>query len=141
MMVVLDTNVVSEMMKPAGSAAVLGWVDAIPRARLFTTAITQAEILHGIAILPAGRRRDRLGLAATDMFREDFAARILPFDAEAAGHFADIVATRRRVGRPVAAFDGQIAAIARARGARIATRNTGDFDGCGVETVDPWAPA
>ena len=107
-------------------------------ADLFTTTITIAETLCGIEILPKGKRRDQLLCEAEGMFGEDFSGRILTFDESAARMFALIATERRRRGQPIATFDAQIAAIARANGATLATRNTDDFEGCGVKIVNPW---
>jgi predicted nucleic acid-binding protein len=139
-MIILDTNVLSEVMKPAPAAEVLAWMAAQPAASLCTTSITQAEILHGLMLLPAGRRRRALEAAATSMFAEDFEDRVLGFGTDAALPYARIASERRRAGRPISHFDAQIAAIARSTGAAIATRNLRDFDGCGVRLVDPWKP-
>ncbi len=138
-MIVLDTNVLSELMRPVPDPAVAGWVASRPASELATTTVTQAEILHGIARLPSGRRRDALQRAAAAMFEEEFGDRVLPFDASAAPHYAALRASRERGGRPMSAFDAQIAAIARAHRATIATRDLGRFEGCGVPVVDPWA--
>lgn len=138
-MIILDTNVLSEVMKPTPSPRVLRWVGQYPALRLFTTAITQAEILYGLELLPKGKRRSALQSAAEAMFAEEFAGRILPFDRDAALVFPEIACARRTVGRPLTEFDTQIAAIARARGAAVATRNTDDFDGCGIAVLNPWA--
>jgi len=137
-MIVLDTNVISELMRRTPTAAVVRWVDARPIGRLYTTAITQAEIFHGILLLPRGKRRDAIGVAATQMFEADFVGRVLPFAGDAARAYADIAASRRRSGRPISAFDAQIAAIARSTGAQLATRNVDDFADCGIDVVDPW---
>ena len=137
-MIVLDTNVVSELMKSAPEPAVMAWIDAIPGATLFLSAVTQAEILYGVALVPEGKRREGLALAARTAFETYFRGRILPFDSEAAEAFAELAAGRRRAGRPISQADAQIAAIARSRGAVLATRNVPDFEGCGVEIVDPW---
>ena len=137
-MILLDTNVLSELMRPRPSAAVVGWVAAQPAASLHTTSITQAEILHGLMLLPAGRRRRALEEAARAMFAEDFEDRILGFGSDAALPYAQIASDRRRAGRPISHFDAQIAAVARSTGAIVATRNTEDFDGCGVTVVNPW---
>jgi predicted nucleic acid-binding protein len=137
-MIVLDTNVLSELMKPAPAARVVEWMAVQGATTLFTTSITQAEILHGLMILPRGKRRSALEAAATSMFAEDFRGRILGFGADAAPGYAQIAADRRRAGRPISHFDAQIAAIARLAGAALATRNQADFEGCGVRLVDPW---
>ncbi len=137
-MIILDTNVLSEVMKPAPAAEVRAWLAAQPAASVYTTSITQAEILHGLMLLPPGRRRRALEDAATSMFAEDFGGRILGFGTEAAPPYALIASRRRRAGRPISHFDAQIAAIAFSSGAAIATRNVADFEGCGVALVDPW---
>jgi toxin FitB len=138
-MIVLDTNVLSELMRSQPAAAVFAWVAAQPRATLYTTSINKAEILYGIAVLPEGRRRAALAAAAEAMFAEDLAGRVLPFDGDAAVHYAEIVAMRRRQGRPIEALDAQIAATALAAGAGIATRDVAGFEGCGVTgLINPW---
>ena len=137
-MTVLDTNVISELMKRAPAGQVVGWIATQPATSLFTTSVTQAEILHGIMRLPAGRKRSALEAAAEAMFTEDFGGRILPFGSDAAHAYARIATDRRRLGRPVSHFDAQIAGIARSNGAAIATRNVRDYDGCGVRVIDPW---
>jgi predicted nucleic acid-binding protein len=136
--IVLDTNVISELMRPEPHPAVFAWVAARPRATLLTTSVNQAEVLYGIAALPAGRRRDGLAAAAEAVFAEEFAGRVLGFGPEAAPHYARIVAGRRAAGRPIEAFDALIAATALAAGAGVATRDTGGFAGCGLTLVDPW---
>jgi predicted nucleic acid-binding protein len=137
-MIVLDTNVLSELMKAAPADSVARWVAAQPAAGLCTTSITQAEVLHGIMLLPPGKRRTAVEGAAMAMFEEEFGGRILPFDSAAAPSYARIAAQRRRAGRPISHFDAQIAAIAVAAGAALATRNVTDFDGCGVKVINPW---
>ena len=140
-MIVLDTNVISELMRPEPSQRVVRWVGSQPLASLFTTSISEAEILLGVALLPAGKRRKVLQSTVAEMFAEDFADRVLPFDSSAANIFASIVSSRQRVGRPISHADAQIAAIARCHGASVATRNVVDFDGCDVELIDPFASA
>ena len=137
-MIVLDTNVLSELMRSEPAEAVFAWVSAQPRATLCTTSVNKAEILYGIAVLPEGRRRLALAAAAAAMFADDFEGRVLSFDEAAAVHYAEIVAARRREGRSIEAFDAQIAATARVAGAGLATRDTGDFAGCGLTLVNPW---
>lgn len=137
-MIVLDTNVLSELMWPKPSARVAAWVDEQPPSDLFTTAITQAEIFYGIELLAKGKRRDALLEAAEAMFTEDFAGRVLAFESDAAHHFARIAAHRRAIGRPISHADAQIAAIARAHGATLATGNGPDFADCTVTVIDPW---
>ena len=138
-MIVLDTNVLSELMRPEPVELVLAWVSAQPRSSLYATRISQAEILCGIAGLPEGRRRSALAEAARAIFTEDLAGRILGFNETAAGHYAELVVTRRRAGRPIAGFDALIAATALAAGAGVATRDIGGFQGCGLHSlIDPW---
>ena len=138
-MIVLDTNVLSEALKPAPARTVLGWLAAQAPAAVFTTTITVAEILYGIEVLPVGKRRVRLLSAVEKMFAEQFDERILPFDEEAARQFAGIAASRAAAGRPISQFDAMIAGIARSHRAAVATRNTSDFDRCGIRLIDPWA--
>ena len=140
-MLVVDTNVISEIMQLQPSPRVLEWWAQQPPAELFTSAVTVAEILCGIELLPKGKRRERLLAEAEAMFAQDFAERILSFDESAAREFAEIAAGRRALGRPIAEFDAQIAAIASAHRATLATRNLADFDGCGVRLVNPWRDA
>ncbi|MGA7260422.1 MAG: PIN domain-containing protein [Stellaceae bacterium] len=137
-MIVLDTNVISELMRAKPHPAVLAWVAAQPRATLYTTSINQTEILYGIAMLPAGRRRNALAAAAEAMFAEDLAGRVLPYDRAAAARYAEIVVARRRVGNPIEAFDALIAATALTAGTSLATCDLGGFDGCGLMLIDPW---
>ncbi|MBB2156603.1 type II toxin-antitoxin system VapC family toxin [Gluconacetobacter diazotrophicus] len=137
-MIVLDTNVLSELMRAEPDPAVMAWMSRQPVPALFTTTVTQAEILYGLALLPEGRRRDTLLAAAHAMFEDIFPGRILPFDAEAARAYADIAAQRRREGDPISQFDAQIAAVARSRAATLATRNTRDFGRCGIALLNPW---
>lgn len=137
-MIVLDTNVLSELMKPQGSIVVRNWAAQQPVTSLFTTTITQAEILYGITILPEGKRKYELYQAATLMFAEDFLGRILPFDESAAIAFANISAQRRLSGTPISQADAQIAAICYSHNAVIATRNVSDFLGCEIFIINPW---
>jgi toxin FitB len=135
-MIVLDTNVLSETWRPAPSPKVIAWMRAQPMSALFTTTITEAELFYGIALLPDSKRRRALEAAVSLIFAEDLAGRVLPFDSAAAREYAGIAAARRHAGRPIA--EAQIAAIARSRGAAVATRNGEDFAGCGVTIVSPW---
>jgi predicted nucleic acid-binding protein len=137
--IVLDTNTLSEALKPAPSEAVLRWLGAQEALEVFITTITQAEVLYGIELLSDGRRKARLSLATEKLFEEDFRGRILFFDEEAARLFAKIVIHRKAVGRPISQFDAMIAAIARSRNATVATRNTRDFEECGIRLINPWA--
>jgi hypothetical protein len=136
---ILDTNVVSELMKPVPSPEVVQWIGSRRSVReLCVTTITVAEILFGIELLPKGKRRDGLLADAEATFAEDFAGRLLPFDEAAARAFPEIAVNRRLRGRPISLFDAQIAAIARANGALLATRNTSDFEDCGIRIESPW---
>ncbi|GGK36057.1 type II toxin-antitoxin system VapC family toxin [Salinarimonas ramus] len=140
-MIILDTNVLSELMRPTPNAAVETFIDTLPTTSIFTTTIVRAEILAGISSMPAGRRRSAVEMLADKLFVERLAGRVLPFDDAAATLYPVIVASRRKLGRPLPGFDGLIAAIARSYGATIATRNVRDFEGCGIEIIDPWAAA
>ena len=137
-MILLDTNVLSELMRQAPHEGVVQWMDTQPNASLFTSTITQAEILYGVSILPAGKRKQGLAAAVDEMFEHDFRGRVLPFDGPAAVTYAAICTDRARLGQPISQFDAQIAAIARSRGSALATRNTSDFDECGIRVIDPW---
>lgn len=137
-MIVLDTNIVSELLRPTPAPEVEAWLAAQNSATIYFTAVGEAELRHGVAILPTGRRQRALAEAIEGMLEEDFRDRILPFDRAAAQAYAAIAAERRAVGRPISQFDCQIAAIARAHVAAVATRNTGDYEGCGIKVIDPW---
>ena len=137
-MIILDTNVLSEALKPAPSGIVLRWLATQATSAVFTTTITLAEVLCGVESLTPGKRRTRLLTAVEKMFAEEFDGRILPFDEDAAHRFGGIVASRDRAGRPISQFDAMIAAIARSHRAAVATRNTADFDQCGIQVIDPW---
>ena len=137
-MILLDTNVLSEALKPLPSPIVLRWLAAQEPSSVFTTSVTQAEVLYGIETLPPGKRRTRLLAAVEKMFAEEFEGRILPFDEDSARAFAGIVAARDAAGRPISQFDAMIAAIARSHRAAVATRNTADFQHCGIDLINPW---
>jgi toxin FitB len=137
-MFVLDTNVLSTIMSARPSPEVAAWIADQPDNALFTTTISQAEILSGLAIMPEGRRRHALETAAMAMFTDDFRGRVLSFDIPAAAAYAEIFAARRRAGRSSAPLDLMIAAVARANGASVVTRDIGGFEGCGVVIIDPW---
>ena len=137
-MVLLDTNVVSELMLASPNQDVLAWVDNQPSRELFVTAITEAEIRTGVAFLPEGARRRGLLDAVERILGGLFADRVLPFDSSAARAYADIAAARRAAGRPMSQPDCQIAAIALSRGMVVATRNVRDFSETGVDVIDPW---
>lgn len=136
-MIVLDTNVVSELMHPAPETAVLAWLRQTSSTGLYTTAVTVAEVRFGIARLPDGRRRQTLHQAADEIFAA-FPRQVLPFDLAAATAYADVVASRERDGNPISGFDAQIAAICRSQAATLATRNTEDFAETGISLIDPW---
>ena len=138
----LDTNVLSELMREQPATAVLNWFRQNPLASMQTSTITQAEILTGIALLPTGKRRTGLAVAAEQMFEEDFAGLCLAFEATAAKNYAVIVAARTRQGLPISTEDAQIAAIALAAGLTVVTRNAKDFDSIdGLLLVNPWQDA
>ena len=137
-MILLDTNVVSELMRPNPDPGVEAWLAKQVAVNVFLSVISEAELRYGAAILPVGQRRDRLTAEIEGMLCQDFAGRILPFDSEGARAYAVIAADRRAAGLPIHHDDCQIAAIARSRGAAIATRNVGDFEGCGIDVINPW---
>jgi predicted nucleic acid-binding protein len=137
-MIILDTNVLSELLRPEPAKQVERWLSAQDGAKVYFTTVGEAELRQGVATLPAGKRRNALTTAIEGLLDEDFRDRILPFDRDAARASATIAAARRAAGRPISQFDCQIAAIARAHGATVATRNTSDYEGCGVELIDPW---
>lgn len=139
-MIVLDTNVVSELLRPAPATQVETWLSAQDGATVYFTAVGEAELRYGVAILPPGRRRTALSRAIEGILEEDFRDRILPFDRAAARAYAAIAAERRATGRPISQFDCQIAAIVRVYEAAVATHNTGDYEDCGIEVIDPWIP-
>ena len=137
-MIVLDTNVLSELMKSQPEPSVISWIGEHQVSNLFTTTLTQAEILYGLEILPEGKRRSALKKAAMSMFKLDFAGRILSFDMDAAQLFATIAAKRRKIGLPISQIDAQIAAIALVNQATLATRNVKDFVECNLNVINPW---
>lgn len=137
-MIVLDTNVISEILKAAPHSAVLEWFARQASASIFTTTVTEAEILYGLRLLPNGRRRSELEAAILPIFSEDLQGRILPFDRDAADLYATIAVQRRLAGKPISQFDAQIAAIAISHGATLATRNVDDFAELPLQIVNPW---
>ena len=137
-MIILDTNVVSELMRLSPNSKVADWVAIQNPKQIYTTAINEAELRRGIEILPAGRRRQWLLGRLELMFSRYFLESILPFDSAAAHAYAVIVAARRAAGRSINEFDCQITAIAFSHGASIATRDMGDFQGSGVRIINPW---
>ncbi len=137
-MIVLDTNVLSEILRANPEPLVLDWVANQPRASLFTTTITKGEILYGIRLLADGKRRRGLWEAAQKIFSDDFERQVLSFDSDAADMYGEIAAARRLAGKPISQFDAMIVSMARAHGASLATRNVRDFEDCGVQIVNPW---
>lgn len=138
MIIVLDTNVVSESILRAGEPRVANWMDQQAQSDLYVTVITAAELTYGVFRLPAGRRRVELEGEVNALLVEDFANRILSLDLSAAQACASIMAQRQSAGRPIAICDAQIAGICLAEGAALATRNVKDFEGCGVRLINPW---
>lgn len=139
-MIVLDTNVVSEAMKPQPDAAVRAWLNAQAAGTLYLSSVTLAELLYGIGALPAGKRRTLLG-QAVDGLLTLFEDRILPFDTEAARHYAGLAVAARRSGRGFPTPDGYLAAIAASRGFAVASRDTAPYEAGGVEVINPWTAA
>ena len=139
MFLVLDTNVLSELMKPAPEQRVLRWFDAHARSEFATTAINEAELLAGIALLPEGQKKRRLAEATKAMLRDELGGRVFAFDSDAADALAMIVRARARKGKPIDFQDACIAAICKARDATIVTRDRSGFEGTGIAVVDPWA--
>lgn len=138
-MILLDTNVLSEFMRPQPSASVVAWLDEQPAGEVYTSAISRAEIELGLMLMHPGKRQEALSRAAWAMFDEDFVGRCLPFDEDAARHYAAIVSARTRAGRPISVEDAQIAAIALTHRMPLATRNTTDFEFIdALEVVNPW---
>lgn len=137
-MIILDTNVISELARPVPDPRVLSWLDSLEVSDTATTAITAAELRYGVTRLPDGHRRRELTVVIRGILTEDFQGRVLPFDERASVRYADIVAGRERVGRPIGVADAQIAAICRDLSAVLATRNSGDFEETGIELINPW---
>ena len=136
-MIILDTNVLSELARPRPSDAVVAWLDEQDADEIRLTAICVAELRAGVALLPSGRRR-RIAAVMESLVNETFSGRVLAFDVASTSLYADVVARRRRAGRPIGSFDAQLAAISRQHAAVLATRNTRDFEGAGVELINPW---
>jgi toxin FitB len=137
-MILLDTNVLSELIRPEPDEGITGWLDSLDASAVATTAITAAELLYGAARLPAGRRKERLSEAIRGLIEEDLGGRVEPFDVTAATHYATLVSDRETAGRPISMADAQIAAICHKLGATLATRNTSDFQDTGIDLLDPW---
>ena len=140
-MIVLDTNVLSELMRPESEPAITSWVAERATSSLYLTAVSEAELRFGLAIMPSGKRRDGLAAGLERMLRTGFANRVLPFDSGAAFAYAEIAAARRRMGRPISEPDCQIAAIARSQDMAVATRNVRDFSDTGNDVINPWEHA
>jgi predicted nucleic acid-binding protein len=136
--IVLDTNVVSELIRPRPDARVLAWVDGQQARSLTITAVTAAELRYGVARMSKGRRRTNLEADIDALITRDFADRVLPFGVDASGAFGAIVVNREAIGQPITTADAQLAAICRTTGATLATRNIADFIDTGVELVNPW---
>ncbi|MGB7565464.1 MAG: type II toxin-antitoxin system VapC family toxin [Prochlorococcaceae cyanobacterium] len=137
-MILLDTNVVSEVMRPSPDPGVIGWLNAVDAGDLYLSRISIAEIIFGLELLPPGQRRQGLEERFEAFLSAAFAHRVLSFDQAAARQYGPIMAERRRTGSPMAAPDGQIAAIARSQAMDLATRNTSDFRSCGLTLINPW---
>jgi len=140
-MIILDTSVLFELMRVAPDPRVTQWVAKQPEEELFTTSVSEAEIFYGIELIAPGKRRESLLTAAEKTFTGLLLGRVLAFESEAARPFSRIVVHRRALGRPVGYADAQIASIARVSGATLATRDTDDFEDCGIEVVNPWSAA
>jgi toxin FitB len=136
--IVLDTNVISELARQVPDSGVLYWLDSLEASEVATTAITAAELRYGVARLPGGRRKRELAVVIRGILAEDFHGRVLPFDERASVRYAEVVTGRQQIGRPIGVADAQIAAICRDLGATLATRNIPDFEETGIELVDPW---
>lgn len=140
-MIIMDTNIISEMMKPSPSAKVINWVDQQNASGLYVTTVTIAEISYGLNVLPNGNTRTLLEEAFNKAIMEAFKHRILSFEERAAHFYGKIMGHRKELGRPLSVLDGQIAAIASAHSYVIATRNIRDFVDCGVELINPFEDA
>jgi toxin FitB len=136
--IVLDTNVISELARRAPDSGVLSWLDSLDISEVGTTAVTAAELRYGVTRLPDGHRKRELAVVIRGILTEDFHGRVFPFDERASIRYADVVTGRERYGRPIGVADAQIAAICRDLGAILATRNTADFEETGVELINPW---
>lgn len=137
-MIVLDTNVISELFRPAPEPRVMAWMEQVTGDELFTTVITRAELLLGLHRMPDGRRKTYLSQGIARIFDNRLAGHVLVFDASAADAYVAIAASRRARGRPIGQSDAMIAGIVHAHGAILATRNTQDFESCGIALIDPW---
>jgi predicted nucleic acid-binding protein len=136
--IILDTNVISELSRHVPDPGVLAWLDSLEISEVATTAVTAAELRYGVVRLPEGHRKRGLTVMLRGVLTEDFYGRILPFDERASARYAEIVTGREKIGRPIGVADAQIAAICRDLGATLATRNIPDFEQTGIELIDPW---
>ena len=137
-MIILDTNVISELARQIPDTGVLAWLDSLEISEVATTAVTAAELRYGVARLPDGHRKRELTVVIRQILAEDFYGRVLPLDERASIRYADVVTGREKIGRPIGVADAQIAAICRDSGATLATRNSADFEETGIELIDPW---
>lgn len=137
-MIVLDTNIISELARRVPDPGVLSWLDSLEVSAVATTAVTAAELRYGVARLPDGHRKRELAVVIRGILTEDFHGRVLPFDERASARYVDVVTGRERIGRPIGVADAQIAAICRDLGAVLATRNGPDFEETGIELLNPW---
>lgn len=140
-MIILDTNVISELTRPVPDSGVITWLDSVPTEETGITAITAAELRYGVSRMPDGRRKAELSEAVSSLINADFRNRVAPFDVLAAEQYAEVVTTRERAGQPITISDAQIAAICRVLNVTLATRNTSDFTGAGVNLINPWKTA
>ena len=140
-MIILDTNVISGLTRPVPDSGVIAWLDSLPAEETAITAITAAELRYGVRRMPDGRRKTELSEAVSALINTDFRDRVEPFDVLAADQYADVVTARERAGQPISVSDAQIAAICRVLNATLATRNTSDFTGTGVNLINPWKAA
>ncbi len=140
-MIILDTNIISELTRPAPDPGVIAWLDSLPTDEAAITAITAAELQYGVRRMPDGRRKAELSEAVNALIDADFRHRVEPFDVLAADQYADVVTRREQAGQPISISDAQIAAICRVLSATLATRNTSDFTGTGVDLINPWKTA
>ena len=139
-MIVVDTNVISELARQTPAPEVISWIDSLATDEVATTAITAAELLYGVARLPDGRRKTELSAAVNGLLNNDFDGRVLSFDRLAAARYAEVVSHREKLGQPIGMADAQIAAICSTAGAALATRNIADFEDTGIELINPWTP-
>lgn len=137
-MYLLDTNIISELIRPRPDKNVIAWVNRQPLQLLYTTAISKAELYYGIRLQPEGKRKEQLSKAVNELFRDGLDPRVLGFDSRSTEFFAEIASSRRFAGLPISTADAQIAAICRQHQMTLVTRNTSDFSGCGIEIVNPF---